>query len=178
MSQMKWMVVLVMLLGVGLVAAPARAATLTWNAGSGNWDTTTANWLPGPTTFTDGIVDDVIFNNAAGGTITISANMSPVSTTVSAASGTYTFTGGPIDSGSLTKSGAGTLTLSGANTYSGGTTINAGMLSVGNATGAGSGTITLGDTSGTAAATLYLGANIGNSLNVQSGTSGLLTLYS
>ena len=35
--------------------------------------------------------------------------------------------------GSLTKMGAGTLTLSGANTYSGGTTVNAGILS-GNST--------------------------------------------
>jgi len=43
----------------------------------------------------------------------------------------------------LIKSGAGTLTLSGANTYSGGTTLNAGILSVGNNSALSSGTITL-----------------------------------
>jgi autotransporter-associated beta strand protein/T5SS/PEP-CTERM-associated repeat protein len=115
---------------LGLVAVqPVQAATITWGvAGDGNWDIATANWLPGPTTFTDGTVDDVIFDDTAGGTITISANMSPLSTTVSAASGTYTFSGGPIDSGSLTKSGAGTLVLSGANTYTGETKVNGGTL--------------------------------------------------
>ena len=77
-------------------------------AGGGNWDTTTANWTGDSTTFTDDGTVNVIFDKTNGGTITISAGMSPLSTTVSAASGTYTFSGGPIDgSGSLTKSGGG-----------------------------------------------------------------------
>lgn len=97
----------------GLVAVPALATSLVWNDhdGAGAWDTATASWTGGGTVFTDGGVDDVTFSNTAGGTITISANMTPVSTTVSAASGTYTFSGGPIDGGTLVKSGGGTLDL-------------------------------------------------------------------
>jgi fibronectin-binding autotransporter adhesin len=117
----------ILLATAGVVGVPqmAHAAALTWNvAGNGAWDTTTANWAGSSTTFTDGGVDDVTFNNTAGGIITTAADMSPISTTVSAASGTYTFNGGPIDSGSLTKSGGGTLIIGGTNSYTGATTIN------------------------------------------------------
>jgi autotransporter-associated beta strand protein len=143
-----------------------QAVTNTWNvSGGGNWDITTANWTTDggatTTTFADDGTVDVLFNKTAGGTITISANMSPLSTTVSAASGTYTFSGGPIDSGSLTKSGAGTLTLTGANTYYGTTTINLGNLTLDfSATGApASGIINNGATSpATANSALVLGS--------------------
>lgn len=107
------------------------ATALQWNvAGGGTWDTATSNWLPLPsgsaTTFANG--NEVIFDNTAGGTITIAPDMSPFSTTVNAASGTYVFSGGPIATGSLTKSGNGNLTITTANTYNGGTVINAGQL--------------------------------------------------
>lgn len=135
---------------------PLFSAALTWNvAGSGAWDTTTANWSAG--TFTDGGVDDVTFNNAAGGTITISANMTPNSTAVSAAAGTYTFTGGPIDGGTLTKSGSGTLILSGANSYAGATSISAGVLNIQNNSALGS---TAGTTSVASGAALQIQGNI------------------
>jgi len=94
------------MLGVGNVQA-----SITWNlAGGGAWDTTTENWTGDSTTFTpnNGTVD-VIFNNAAGGTITLSSGMSPASTTVS--TGNYTFSGNAVATGSLTKSGGGQLSL-------------------------------------------------------------------
>ncbi|MDR1497168.1 MAG: autotransporter-associated beta strand repeat-containing protein [Puniceicoccales bacterium] len=48
------------------------------------------------------------------------------------------------DGKTLTKRGAGTLALNSKNTYSGGTKVEAGTISLGNAEGAGTGTITLG----------------------------------
>jgi autotransporter-associated beta strand protein len=59
--------------------------------------------------------------------------------------------------GSLTKQGAGTLTLGGANTYSGNTTVNAGVLNIQNATALGSGT---GTTTVASGAALQLEGNI------------------
>ncbi len=50
------------------------------------------------------------------------------------------FSGIVQDSGSLTKLGAGTLKLTGANTYTGGTTVDGGRLVVNNVTGSGTGT--------------------------------------
>jgi hypothetical protein len=95
-----------------------NAATLNWAVpGSGQWDTASPNWTGDATIFVSDNTQNVIFDNTAGGTITIASGMSPVSTTVSAASGTYIFEGGPIATGSLIKGGAGTLTLTGANTY-------------------------------------------------------------
>ena len=125
---------LALALGASLLAEFAPAATLTWNVGGGgNWDTTTANWTGAATTFISNGSQDVIFNNTAGGSITISASMQPSTTTVSAASGTYTFNGGAITgSGGLTKSGAGQLTMNTAsNTFTGKTSIRGGTLLTG-----------------------------------------------
>ena len=131
-------IVLALAVSVVLALGTSGHAAITWNvAGGGNWNTVTPNWTGDSTTFTDNGTVDVIFNKTNGGTITISPNMSPLTTTVSAASGTYTFTGGPIDSGSLSKSGGGTLVLSGANTYTGTTDIIAGVLNIRNNTALG-----------------------------------------
>lgn len=124
------------------------ANSLLWNvAGGGDWDLTTPNWLPqpsgSPTTFTNG--NEAVFDNPAGGTIAIAADVEPLATTVSAASGTHVFVGGPIATGSLTKSGDGTLQVLGvfsippapeaatplSHTYPGGTVVDGGRLVLG-----------------------------------------------
>jgi autotransporter-associated beta strand protein len=105
--------------------------------------------------------------------------------TVAVASGTLTMSGIISDGGSaygISKTGAGQLTLSGANTFTGGLTIKAGIASSGNSgpeNAFGSGAISVGDTSGTADATLQVSGWItfANQINVVSGSSGTLKIY-
>lgn len=144
----------------------SHAGNLTWNTGTGTWNTSTANWTGDATVFTDGGVDAVTFNSTTGGTITISANMSPISTTVSAASGTYTFNGGPIDSGTLTKSGGGALTISAAHSYTGATTINGtGALTVTSALANGGLNSSIGASSNAASNLIISGSTAGGTNN-------------
>jgi hypothetical protein len=115
-----------------LGAHSAQAAAITWNLTTGgNWNTSDPYWAGDSTTFTDDNTVDVTFDKTNGGAIVINPDMSPLSTTVSAASGTYTFSGGPIDSGTLIKSNGGTLTLSSANSFSA-VTLNSGTLKLAN----------------------------------------------
>lgn len=82
-----------------------------------------------------------IFDIAAAGNQTIQGLAGIAGTTVNLGANTLTdfsaastsFAGAIIGTGGLVKSGTGTLTLTGANTYSGGTTVAQGML-IGNAT--------------------------------------------
>jgi len=95
----------------------------------------------------------------AGGTLQATGTIStarPV--TLEAGGGTFdvdaaktlTLTGLVDGAGALTKDGAGTLTLSGANTYGGGTTVEAGTLTAGSDTAFGAATGTLTVNGGTA----------------------------
>lgn len=103
-----------------------------WNIpGGGDWETSSANWQKQPgglvTTYSPG--SSAIFNNPAGGSINIPLEVTPITTLVSAPSGTYTFTGGRLGgTGSLTKSDAGILKLTGENTRTGSTVVNGGTL--------------------------------------------------
>jgi autotransporter-associated beta strand protein len=76
--------------------------------------------------------------NLGTGAVALGANLT-VTTTAS------TLTIGGVISGAhtLTKAGAGSLALSGANTYSTGTTLTAGILDINNATAIGTGTLTI-----------------------------------
>jgi autotransporter-associated beta strand protein len=77
------------------------------------------------------------------GNVALNANTLTVGSTNNL-SGTF---GGVIadgtGAGGLTKAGTGTFTLTGANTYSGGTTLNAGTLNINNASAIGTGTFTV-----------------------------------
>ncbi len=81
----------------------------------------------------------------------------------------------------LIKSGEGILVLGGSSTFTGGITIQAGVLATGNvanALGADSNVITLGHSSGTAAATLAVQdtQSYANAINVVAGSSGPLSI--
>ncbi len=154
---------------------PIAVRNLSWNlAGSGTWDTTTANWTTGSgsTTFLDG--DQAAFSNSAGGTITLSGALAPSSVTVSAASGSYTFSG-PTAGDKLTgatainKSGAGALALTSVNDYVGGTNVSGGTLSIDGAGRLGSGAVTISQ-----GATLLSNAGSGFALanDLQIGSGG------
>ena len=110
--------------------------------GNATWDTTsTGNWSlivgGGATTFLAGDVvrfDDTASNPAVS---IAAAGVAPASTQFANETLAYTLSGpGGITAGSLIKDGAGSLTISSANTYTGGTIINAGTVTL-----SGSGTL-------------------------------------
>lgn len=96
--------------------------------------------------------DDVLFGDlpVTDQTIAVFQPVAPSSMTVNSALN-YTFSGSPITSSTLLKDGSGRLTLLSANSFSGGTVINDGILQVGNnvtdpSLGSGSYTIANGKT--------------------------------
>ena len=139
-------------------SAGAGAQSLTWSpsgqgsGGNGNWNSSSwYNGLSGPLPWTSGA--DAIFGGSAG---TVNVNGATSAHNLTFNTSGYTVSGGStltltgaspaIDVGSglgaiigsvvagtagLTKAGDGALTLSGANTYTNGTTINAGTLQIG-----------------------------------------------
>ena len=136
------------LLKVNITAADS----LIWRGSTnGTWDVeATANWVLAsngttPTKFYN--YDVVKFND--GGlsqpTLTLAGTIEPAVVTVENTTGTYTFQGGAITGTTgLTKSGNGALVLANANSYSGGTTLTGGMLTLGAAGALGtSGTISM-----------------------------------
>ncbi len=129
----------------------ASFGNLKWNSNSsGAWDILTSqNWLNSGTSNQDYFYDaDVVtFDDTSGVQtgITIANPVAPGSVTVNSNTNNFTFSGinGISGVGTLTKSGSSTLTLNNANSYSGGTTLNAGTLNLGNASAIGSGALTI-----------------------------------
>jgi autotransporter-associated beta strand protein len=121
------------------------------------------------------------FITAASGNHEISAPLSLANgVTLEAYGNSSLIVSGSIGgTGGITKSSAGSVILSGANTYSGNTTINAGTLELDNSNAASGGSIFIGDPSvDNQQATLNVGASgltIGNPITVNSDGSGNTT---
>jgi fibronectin-binding autotransporter adhesin len=131
------------------LSVPVGVKNLTWGLiVNGAWDSATANFTSSGSSTAFAANDNVTFDNAAGGVITLSGALAPTSITVSATSGTFTFSGptatDKITGGtSIAKSGAGTLILTSANDFSGGVTITGGTLQFDGAGRLGTGPISL-----------------------------------
>ncbi|MBE7495391.1 MAG: autotransporter-associated beta strand repeat-containing protein [Verrucomicrobiaceae bacterium] len=117
--------------------------------GSGTWILSGTNTYTGPTTVSQGVLQ--IGSGGTSGSISPSSNISISTGARLAFNRSDTVTQGThfetslSGGGALRQDGSGTLVLTGTNTYSGGTTINAGTLQIGNGgtTGTlGSGSIT------------------------------------
>ncbi|HAZ66268.1 MAG TPA: hypothetical protein DCY41_05875, partial [Opitutae bacterium] len=127
---------------------PDAFLTRTWNTTSGTWSIGgAASFAEGDQTFYN--TDNVVFGAlATDSTITLSGSLKPTTVTVSNSTNVYTFAGTAGSSeiaafSSLVKNNAGTLILSSAHSYTGGTTVNGGILQLG-AGGAGAGFATNG----------------------------------
>ena len=149
---------------LALTITSSGGALIWTGASSANWTTATIpapkNWnlqAGGTTDFISG--DLVQFDDTATGSTNVNisdANVTATSVTFNNSSKNYTIssTGGfGIGGGFMVKNGTGTVTLNTANTYSGGTTLNAGVLNVNTPTAIGTGALTitggaLGNTSG------------------------------
>jgi len=110
-------------------------ANLVWQGGSGNgWDVQfTQDWLNGGSVDYFFTSDNVVFSNVppANASVVISGAIQPGSVMFNSTNN-YVFTSGYITgTANLVKNGTGSVTLTTANDYNGGTTINGGLLQLG-----------------------------------------------
>ncbi len=135
-------------------------APITWTgAADGNWNTSAVNWTwtYGATTFAGG--DLVQFNESTRQNINIVGTVQPASVTFGNSAATnYVFSGGAIGGATgITKNGAGKVTLTAANSYTGDTTVNEGVLNVRHASALGT---AAGGTSVASGAALEMEGNV------------------
>ncbi len=155
-----------------------------WSGSQGSGWSTANNWTLNttsqPTSFLTG--DTVVFNDTATtGSVTLSQNVAPATTTFSGDSLAYTLSGAGfgITSGSLVKSGAATVTLASANSYTSGTVLSGGTLLLGDDGAIGSGSLSISGgrlgSASAAARTLANAVSIGGDVSLGGGGSGELT---
>jgi fibronectin-binding autotransporter adhesin len=138
---------------VQITTTPVVTHSLNWSgAVDGNWNTTTANWFDNTASAAGNYVelDNVTFADTANGvpvttsTVNLPGAVNPSTVTVdSTINYTIAGTGRIAGNATLIKRGTGTLNLTGANTFVGGATIEAGIIDLGPAGQIGSGTVTL-----------------------------------
>ena len=114
------------------IAAGTQFNGITFNSGAASFS------LDGNAITLGGTVTN---NSTNAQTITLNLALAGGPRTFNAASGNLAVSGSVSGTAGLVKSGSGSLTLSGANTYSGGTTLDSGTLVMGNANALGSGTV-------------------------------------
>ncbi|WP_035610491.1 autotransporter-associated beta strand repeat-containing protein [Haloferula sp. BvORR071] len=136
------------------ILGTVTTASINWNTTNGTWANGVGGWGGGSASYFNG--DTVAFNERSGASvITLNGVLLPAAVTVNNTTNPYTFTGTGSISGAtlLSKDGAGALTIATANSYTGGTLMNAGTLNINNPTALGTGTLfftggTLNNTSG------------------------------
>ena len=170
---------------VDLIVSAAGGTQRIWigDGSANNWDYSTTNWLNGtaPDFFNDG--NFVTFDDTGSQSppVNLATTLQPAAVFVNAA-GNYIFSGvGKISgTGTLTKTNSGVLTILTTNNYTGVTTINAGILQLGNGTISGALGTNMIQNSGLLVLNLPGSNNFSNAISgtgklIQSG-SGTLTL--
>ncbi len=154
--------------GALTLGVSGASASLVWvgNGASNVWDVkTTANFSNGGSAdiFYQG--DNVTFDDSGSNSpaIAVTGTVNPSSITINNSAKAYTFggTGSIAGLGALTKSGNGVLTITNANSYAGGTTLNAGQLNINNASAIGTGALALagGTIDNTSGASITMSTN-------------------
>ena len=117
------------------VTGAFSGSTLTWKGNlSGTWDSGALNWTNGFVATSFNLGDHVTFDDTlvANSLVGSAGVVSPNSVTFLNSLTNYTISASIGGTGPLTKSGTASVTLTGANTYTGITTVNAGSLVVTN----------------------------------------------
>jgi fibronectin-binding autotransporter adhesin len=121
--------------GIWTTSPPSQAPNYNWKLASSGTNNTPTDFL---------VNDAPVFDDSAGAHTTVSlngaGNVDPVSVTFNNNHANYVLTGSNAIEGPavLVMNGTGSVTINNANTYYGGTTINAGLLNIGNSAALGS----------------------------------------
>ena len=169
----------------GVIYLDVTNSSPIWNGTSTQWSATGA-WDPegGGDALTFEPADTVRFEGAGSGVVELTADVAPASVTVNSETTDYTFSSangsGITGTGILVKSGGSTLTLASANSFSGGVTLSAGGLRVGDDAALGSGTLALNGgvfaASDASARSLSNAVTLGGDMTLGAAGSGALTV--